>query len=167
MDGFDEFGGGCLPLRFDIHDLAADHAGREFGVEVADAAYPGANGRGDFAEDGHCGCWSRGERANSLEGEGLKCVAGEDGGGYSEDDVAGGFAAAEVVVVEGGKVVVDEGVGVEHLQCCAEVGCAFGIVVAGCNHLCSFHAEDGTKAFAACEGAMAHGAVDGVRESVG
>ena len=59
---------------------------------------------------------------DGLEGEGLEGVAGEDGGGFAEDDVAGGLAAAKVVVVEGGEVVVDEGVGVEHLQGCAEVG---------------------------------------------
>ena len=61
-----------------------------------------------------------------MEGEGLEGVAGEDGDGFAEDFVAGGLAAAEVVVVEGGEVVVDEGVGVEHLQGCAEIGCALG-----------------------------------------
>ena len=59
------------------------------------------------------------ELRDGLEGEGLEGVAGEDGGGFAEDDVAGGLAAAEVVVVESGKVVVDEGVGVEHLEGCA------------------------------------------------
>ncbi len=68
-----------------------------------------------------------GSCGDGLEGEGLEGVAGEDGDGFAEDYVAGGLAAAEVVVVEGGEVVVDEGVGVEHLEGCAEVGYAFGV----------------------------------------
>jgi hypothetical protein len=63
---------------------------------------------------------------DGLEGEGLERVAGEDGDGFAEDDVAGGLAAAEVVVVERGEVVVDERVGVEHLDGGAEVGDAGG-----------------------------------------
>ena len=35
------------------------------------------------------------------------------------------------------------------------------------DHAGGFHAEDGTEAFAAGEGAVTHGAVDGVREGVG
>jgi hypothetical protein len=57
-----------------------------------------------------------GELGEGLKGEGLKGVSGEYRGGFAEDDVAGGLAAAEVVVVEGGKVIVDEGVGVDHLE---------------------------------------------------
>src|SRR3984957_4995814 len=141
VDGFDQLGGGWGAFGFDVHDLAADHAGRELGVEVADTAYAGADGEGYFAGDRYrCGGWS-GERGDSLEGEGLEGVAGEDGGGFAEEDMAGGLAAAKVVVVEGGKVVVDEGVGVEHLQCCAEVGEAFGVVVSGRHHFCGLHAE--------------------------
>ena len=126
VDGFDEFGGGGDAFGLDVHDLAADHAGRKCGVEVADAAYAGADGEGDFAEDGDGGGGWGGELGDGLEGEGLEGVAGEDGGGFAEDDVAGGLAAAEVVVVEGGEVVVDEGVGVEHLEGGAEIGCACG-----------------------------------------
>ena len=44
VDGFDEFGGGRDAFGFDVHDLTADHAGGEFGFEVADAAYAGAYG---------------------------------------------------------------------------------------------------------------------------
>ena len=167
VDGFDEFGGGCDAFGFDVHDLSADHAGREFGFEIADAAYAGADGERDFAEDGYGGGGWGGKCGDGLEGEGLEGVAGEDGGGFAEDDVAGGLAAAEVVVVEGGEVVVDEGVGVEHLEGCAEVGCACGDFVSAGDHAGGFHAEDGAEAFAAGEDAVAHGAVDGVREGVG
>jgi hypothetical protein len=104
---------------------------------------------------------------DGLEGEGLEGVAGEDGDGFAEDDVAGGLAAAEVVVVEGGEVVVDEGVGVDHLEGCAE-SIGSGWEVAGaCDHASGFHAEDGAEALATGEGGVAHGAVDGVREGGG
>src|ERR1700722_11440132 len=109
VDGFDQLGGGWGAFGFDVHDLAADHAGRELGVEVADRAYAGADGEGYFAEERYRCCGGRGGRA------------GEDDGGFAEEDMAGGLPAAKVVVVEVGKFVVDEGVGVEHLQCCAEV----------------------------------------------
>jgi hypothetical protein len=65
-----------------------------------------------------------GELRDGLEGEGLECVTGEDRDGLSESDVAGRLAAAEVVVIERGEVVVDERVGVDHLEGCTEVRCA-------------------------------------------
>jgi hypothetical protein len=102
-----------------------------------------------------------------LEGEGLQGVAGQDGGRFAEEDVAGGLAAAEVVVVEGWEIVVDEGVGVEHFQCGTEVGDAFGVVGGSCDHPRCFHAEDGAETLAAGEGAVAHGAVDGVGQGIG
>jgi hypothetical protein len=117
VDGFDEFGCGWGAFGLDVDDLAANHAGREGTV----GAYSGAYGEGDLAEDGYRGGGGRGERGDGLEGEGLESVASEDGDGFAEDDVAGGVAAAEVVVVEGGEVIVDEGVGVEHFQGCSEM----------------------------------------------
>ena len=136
---------------------------------VAERPTPVPTARETVAQDRDDGCGScMGSCGDGLEGEGLEGVAGEDGDGFAEDDVAGGLAAAEVVVVEGGEVVVDEGVGVEHLEGCAEVGYAFGVTSAGaCDHAGGFHAEDGAEAFAAGEDAVAHGAVDGVREGVG
>ena len=100
MDGFDEVGGGGDAFGLNVDDLAADHAGGEAGVEVAEAADAGADGDRDFAQDGDYGWSGRGELRYGLEGEGLQGVAGEDGDGFTEGDVAGGMAAAEVVVVE-------------------------------------------------------------------
>ncbi len=164
VDGFDEFGGGGFAFGFDVDDLAADHAGRR-GLS---SGLRRCRRRGRLR-----GGWRRlvaggvGRCGDGLEGEGLEGVAGEDGDGFAEDDVAGGLAAAEVVVVERGQVVVDERVGVEHLEGCAEVGCAFGDVSAAGDHAGGFHAEDGAEALAAGEDAVAHGSVDGVREGVG
>ena len=143
--------------------MAADHAGGK-GLLWA---YSGAYGEGDFA-DGDYGSVAGGwELSDGLEGKGLEGVAGEDGDGFAEDFVAGGLAPAKVVVIEGGQVVVDEGVGVEHFDGCAQVGCAFGDFAGSCDHTGGFHAEDGAEALAAGEGAVTHGAVDGVGESVG
>jgi len=61
------------------------------------------------------------ETGEDLVGLGLECVAGEDGDGLAESYVAGGFAAAQVVVIEGGQIVVDERVGVQHFEGCAQL----------------------------------------------
>src|SRR5882757_6858627 len=163
MNGFDKLGGGGDAFGLDIDDLAADHAGRERAV----GAYSVADGERYFAEDGDGGDGRSGEGGDGLEGEGLESVAGEDSGGFAEDDVAGGLAAAEVVVVESGEVVVDEGVGVDHLQGRAEIGCSGWNFYPAADHACGLHAEDGAEAFAAGEDAVAHGAMDGVGQGVG
>jgi hypothetical protein len=51
-----------------------------------------------------------------FEGERLQRVAGEDGGRLVERDVAGRLAAAQIVVVHRRQVVVDQRVGVDHLD---------------------------------------------------
>jgi len=163
VDALDEFGGGLLAFAFDVHDLSADHArgqlaGKAGAGEGADAA---AEGEGEFAEDLDDGGGRSGELREGLEGEVLERVAGENRDGFAEDDVAGGLAAAEVIVVESGEVVVDEGVGVRHLDGRAQLIGSGGD--GSGDHAGGFHAEDGTEALAAGEGGVAHGAVDGVR----
>ena len=167
VDGFDEVGGWRGAFGLDVDDLAADHAGGEAGVDVAKAADAGADGDRDLAQDGDDGWGGRGELRDGLEGERLQSVAREDGDGFAERDVAGGMAAAQVIVVERGQVVVDERVGVEHLQRGAEVGDAGGQLTASGHHARGFHAEDGAQALAAGEDAVAHGAVDGVGQRLG
>ena len=66
------------------------------------------------------------ESGQHLEGAGLQGVAGQDGDGFAEGLVAGGLAAAQIVVVQGGQIVVDERVGVEHLQGRAQAGNSWG-----------------------------------------
>ncbi len=147
-----------MVFAFDVHDLAADHAGRK----GAGGSYAGADGEGEVVEDGDDGGGRGGEIGDDLEGEVLEGVAGEDGDGFSEGDVAGGLAAAEVVVVEGGKVVVDKRVGVGHFYGGAQVGGSVRDLAGAGYHARGFHAEDGAETLAAGEGAVAHGAVDGV-----
>jgi hypothetical protein len=164
VDALDELGGGLDAFGFDVHDLATDHAvGQAAGEIGADA---GGDGVGDGLQDGDGRVWRAVEARDGLEGEGLEGVAGEDGGGLAEDDVAGGQAAAEVVVVEGGEVVVDEGIGVDHLERGTErrgLGVEF---LRTQNHTGGFETEDGAEAFSAREGAVAHCPVDGVRGGV-
>ena len=108
MDGFDEFRRWLEVFALDIQHLAADHA------------IDGADGVGDEADDLH-GCGRRRiEAGKDFKGAGLQRVAGEDGDRFAERHVAGGLAAAQVVVVERGQVVVDQRVGVQHLEGCAQ-----------------------------------------------
>ena len=192
MDLLDELCGGRLALRLDVDDLAADHAGGMAGLQVdgvpvwipvglvfieqrrlcfGDRADAGADGAGDFLEDVDGGDGGAVESGNGVESEGLEGVAGEDGDGVTEDLVAGGLAAAEVVVVEGGQVVVDEGVGVKHLEGGAELdggGLGLnrrGVVLAG--EAPGLVAEDGAKALATGEDGVSHGAMDRVRGGFG
>ena len=110
MDGVDKLGRGLQVFAFDVEHLAADHA------------FDRAHGIGDEADD----LDRRGGRAlesgQHLEGAGLQRVAGQDGDGFAKGLVAGGLAAAQVVVVQGGQIVVDQRIGVEHLQGRAQAG---------------------------------------------
>ena len=56
------------------------------------------------------------EAGQHLEGAGLQGVAGQNRDGFAEGHVAGGLAAAQVVVIERGQIVVDERIGVQHLD---------------------------------------------------
>ena len=73
-------------------------------------------GVGNQADDLH-GC--RGRRIQSGEdfvGARLQGVPGQNRDGLAKRHVAGGLAAAQVVVVQRGKIVVDQRVGVQHLD---------------------------------------------------
>lgn len=92
------------------------------------------------------------------EGLGEEGVASEDGDGVAEDLVGGGAAATEIVVIHAGEVVVDEGVGVDQLDCASCGKCCIGIATAGFG--CG-EDEDGPQSFASGEDRVAHGFVNG------
>ncbi len=139
-------GVGFEMLALDVEHLAADHA------------VDGADGVGDEADDLH-GCGGRRvEAGEDFEGAGLQRIAGEDGDGFAESHVAGWLAAAQVVVVERGQVVVDERVGVQHLDGRAEALDAAG--KRACDGDGGLHGEHGAQALAAGKDRVAHGAVD-------
>lgn len=97
------------------------------------------------------------------EGFGEEGVAGEDGGGLVEGDVDGGIAAAQRAVVHGGKVVVHEGVGVEHFH-----GGGGGRGVGGGGvEVGGGEEEDGAQALAPALDGVAHGRVEAGRAGVG
>ena len=77
----------------------------------------GAAGRGDLAHDLHPpGGRDRVRGGENLEGLREQGVAGEDREGLAEDLVRGRPPAADVVVVHRRQVVVDQRVGVDHLD---------------------------------------------------
>ena len=107
-----ERSGARMPAALEIDRLAADHAG-------------GARGVGDDARSPRaCGALSRGDDVRigrrlareQRERFGQQRVAGEDRHALAEDDVRGRPAAAQRVVVHRRQVVVDERIGVNHLE---------------------------------------------------
>ena len=89
----------------------------------------------------------------------LQAVSGENRDGLAKNLVTRGSAAAQVIVIERRQVVMNERIGVQHFQRCAEFFDSFG-ERAG-DHASGFHAENGAQALASGEDAVAHGFVDG------
>ena len=67
-------------------------------------------------EDGFLGRFLARHVAQKPHGHGEEPVSGQDGVGLPEDLVIAGLAPAHVVVVHGGQVVMDKGIGVDHLE---------------------------------------------------
>ena len=107
------------------------------------------------ASAGHC------KRAEHFVGIGLQRVSGEDGGCFSERYVAGGASATQVVIIERGQVVVDERIGVDHLQRGAEFVDPAGKGTG--DHSRRLHAENGAQALPSGKDAVSHGLVYGGR----
>lgn len=142
-------GGGVVGME--VLDLAADEVGGACGEgEVVDEV-AGEIG-GIFVVFGE-----------EEEGVGEEGVAGEDGGGFVEFDMACGEAAAEGTVVHAGKVVVDEGVGVEAFD--GDSGW-HGVGFKGVE-LVGGEEEDGPEAFSSGFEGVEHGLVDFGRGGVG
>ena len=90
-------------------------------------------------------------------------VPGQYGDRLAEHLVVGRIAAPEVVVVHGRQVVMDQGIGMDHLH---GAGSRHGMGdiapdrLAGCQH------QDRTDPFASGEDRIAHGFVEGDRKLV-
>ena len=100
------------------------------------------------------------QACESLIGLGLERVSGKDRNGFPENDVAGGLAAAEIVVIERRQIVVDQLVGMEHLERRGKVFDAGGRPRRSGDHGRGLDAQHGTKTFASSEDAVPHGLVD-------
>ncbi len=96
-----------------------------------------------------------------LVGERLQGIAGEDRRRLAVSLVAGGTAAAQVIVIERRQVVMDQRIGVDHLQGRADFLHAHRQCAADGRHARALHAQDGTDTLTAGKDAVAHRAVDG------
>ena len=78
--------------------------------------------------------------------------------------MAGRFAAAQVIVIEGGQVVVDQRIGMQHLDGCAQIfNTRWKIAAVGCtgmDHAGRFHGQDRPQTLASGKGAVTHGSMD-------
>src|SRR5690606_31992677 len=135
------FGSAVGVFAFDIFGLTGDESAASGG---------GGEIRGEIGGKRGALAITFGENS---EGVGEEGVARENGGGFVELTVAGGAAAPEFGVVHAGKVVVDEGVGVEALEGDGGGKRVFGAV----EEVGGGKAEDGAQAFAARFQAVAHG----------
>jgi hypothetical protein len=102
-----------------------------------------------------------------LKGKRLKRISGEDCDCFSKGYMTGWLAATQVIVIKRRKVVMDEGVGMQHLDRCAQVDGAYGKISVAGRHTGGFHAKDGAQALPAGKDTVAHGAMDGMRERLG
>ena len=98
---------------------------------------------------GQC-VWQAGQ---GLEGDGTQGVAGQNCHGLPEHNVVGGTAAAQVVVVHGRQVVVDQRIGMDHLE---RAGGVFAARNARPHHPRRRHRQQGPNPFAAREDAVAN-----------
>ena len=96
-------------LGLEVHHLAADQARRAAGLaQHRGGAQPAAQAPVVPASSGSLG--------QEVEGARQQRVAGQDRDRLAEHHVRGRLAAAQVVVVHRGQVVVDQAVGVDHLD---------------------------------------------------
>ncbi len=144
VDLVESFFGDLLAFAEDVDGFSADEA---FGADAFG---------GDFKDIDDLLCRKR-KGGEDFEGEGEEGVSGQQCYGFAELDVAGGESSAEVVVVEGGKVVVDEGEGVDHLE--RATGVEGGLFVAS-DGLGGEEDEGGAETLSGSEGGVAHGLVE-------
>ena len=141
-----------MALALDIEYLATDHA--------VDSSYR----IGDKTDDLDGSSWRCVESGQDLERASLQSVSGEDGNGFAECHVAGGLTATQVVVIERGQIVVDERIGVQHFDGCAESLNAARQRTGNGNR--GLHGKNRTQPLATSKDGVAHGAVDRRRDSV-
>jgi len=113
---------------------------------------------GNLLDDAHAEVGRAAQPGQDFVGVGLQGVPSQNGRGLAVHFVAGGLPAAQVIVVEGGKVVMDEGVGVQHLQRRRQF--FHTIRIRSYNQPRGFKAEDGPQALAAGKHAVPHGLMD-------
>ena len=137
-----------LPFAFQIRDLSGNQLQR-------------AGGAGQFQDDGLVRIAGPAlAPGGDFKGLGQQGVAGQHRNALAEDLVVGQFAAPVIVVVHGGKVVVDQRIGVDALDGAGQRQGVGFVAAAGRG---GGQAQGGADAFAAGKQRVAHGAVDGGR----
>jgi len=144
---------GGLSLGHQVRGLAADHplGSRRFRDQ------PDGPERGIRRN-------SRRDAGHEFESQGQQRVARQDRDPFAEHLVVGRFPSAEVVVVHRGKVVVDQRVGVDHLQRAGGRHHHRGLPPAEFGR---HQAEDGPEPFPTGEDRITHGLVDDRRRNGG
>ena len=133
-------------LAFEVQHLAPDHA-----VYSADGA-------GNQPDNLNGGSRRAIEPGQYLKRAGLQRVTGEDGDGFTKSLVAGGLAAAQIVVVQGRQIVMNQRIGVKHLQGCAQPGNSVGQRARDGDRC--LHGQHRAKALSPGERGVTHGAVN-------
>src|SRR5262249_15517575 len=91
-------------MRFNVQNLSGEHP--------FIACFHGK--QGDETDDLVCGKMSAGGK--HLKGIGEQEISCKHGVAFGEGAMEGGFASTKVVVIHAGKVIMDHGVGVDHLK---------------------------------------------------
>ncbi len=83
--------------------LSAHHAGR-------------ASGQGQFRHGAQQHVRRQGRAAHDQKGVSQQAISGQNGRGLVESLVIGRLAAPQIVIVHSGQIVMDQGIGVDHLN---------------------------------------------------
>ena len=115
VDSFHQFRGRLMLLGFQVHDLSADHA----------------LDRSRSLRDGAHNLHRRGGRAlqagQHLVGLRLQRIPGKDSNRFAKGDMACRFATAQIIVIQRGQIIMDQGIGVQHFDRCAQFFHPWGI----------------------------------------
>ena len=140
---------GRLPLAFYVRHLAADHAIHR------------SRRRRKFPTSATVRAASSPSICDSVCSASVKqSVARQNRHGFAEDFMARRFAAPVIVVIERRQIVVNQRVGVDHLQRAAPPPAPRRVLGNGCR---ARHTKDRAYALSARKQAVAHGLVDGCR----
>ena len=95
-----------------------------------------------------------GEHLVSL---GLQRIPGKDGDRLAKDHMAGRLAPAQIIVVQRGQIIMDQGIGVQHFDRCAQLFHPRRKLTGAGDHSCGFHAQHRPQPLAAGKNAVPHG----------
>ena len=147
MDVFQHFDIRLAVLSLQVDDLAADHS------------IYGSCSTSDFFDDAYTGFGRTLQLGQHFVSLGLQRTACENCDCFSENFMTGRPAAAQIVVVERGQIVVDERIGVQHLQRGSKFFDSRGKGTR--DHAASFHTKNGAQTFSPGEHAMTHCLMNG------